>query len=274
MSDAYATGCLPSPPDPRDFPPQALGPEDVAAMPRFYRITGWAAVQNQGPEGTCAGHAGKGIADHRELTLPDPAAPYRRRRSARDLYEGARAMGGYDGIAEGAYLRDICKALQKAGVCEERHWPYQANLRGTPHAEAEASRATHMAAAYYRIPTDVLAVKAELMRRGPLLVRIETCEGFHRPRTGEPIVRRGAKGGGHAVVVLGWNDANRSWRIRNSWGTAWAEGGYADLSYDYGLTEVWSFDPLVIADPQPPAPPVPPAPLSWWEQLARWISSL
>jgi hypothetical protein len=37
--------------------------------------------------------------------------------------------------------------------------------------------------------------------------------------------------GGHAVTIVGYDD--RGFLIKNSWGEAWGEGGYATLLYDY-----------------------------------------
>ncbi|RKZ25050.1 hypothetical protein DRQ26_06550, partial [bacterium] len=37
--------------------------------------------------------------------------------------------------------------------------------------------------------------------------------------------------GGHAVVILGWNDADSCWICKNSWGTGWGESGYFRIKY-------------------------------------------
>lgn len=44
----------------------------------------------------------------------------------------------------------------------------------------------------------------------------------------------GSNGGtaGHAFVVVGYDDSRELFRVKNSWGTAWADGGYAWVSYD------------------------------------------
>jgi len=42
----------------------------------------------------------------------------------------------------------------------------------------------------------------------------------------------------HAVILVGYNDTDRYWVIKNSWDTTWGEGGYMRVSYnnDCGLT--------------------------------------
>jgi hypothetical protein len=35
---------------------------------------------------------------------------------------------------------------------------------------------------------------------------------------------------GHAIACTGWDDVNRFWICRNSWGPSWADGGYFRVS--------------------------------------------
>ena len=41
-------------------------------------------------------------------------------------------------------------------------------------------------------------------------------------------------GVGHAVVIVGYDDATSSWLCKNSWGSAWADGGYFRIGYGDG----------------------------------------
>jgi hypothetical protein len=47
-------------------------------------------------------------------------------------------------------------------------------------------------------------------------------------------------GGGHAMIAIGYDDARKAFRIQNSWGRSWGDGGYAWLGYDFWVrnTEV------------------------------------
>lgn len=35
----------------------------------------------------------------------------------------------------------------------------------------------------------------------------------------------------HAIALVGWNDADQAWILRNSWGTNWGEDGYMRIKY-------------------------------------------
>jgi C1A family cysteine protease len=50
------------------------------------------------------------------------------------------------------------------------------------------------------------------------------------PGSGEKVL------GGHAVLAVGYDDAEQRLLVRNSWGDGWGQGGYFTLPYAY-LTE-------------------------------------
>jgi C1A family cysteine protease len=41
----------------------------------------------------------------------------------------------------------------------------------------------------------------------------------------------GDMAGGHAVVIIGYDDAGGYWIVKNSWGTGWGESGYFRIAY-------------------------------------------
>ena len=40
-------------------------------------------------------------------------------------------------------------------------------------------------------------------------------------------------GEGHTMIAVGYDDARKAFRIQNSWGRAFGDGGYAWVSYDF-----------------------------------------
>lgn len=66
----------------------------------------------------------------------------------------------------------------------------------------------------------------------------------------------------HAIVLTGWDNATRTWVLRNSWGTAWGEEGY--MRIQWGLSNVGYSSNYVVyhpavptAGPSPTSSPVP-----------------
>jgi len=53
--------------------------------------------------------------------------------------------------------------------------------------------------------------------------------------------------GGHAVLVVGYDEARRVFIVRNSWGGRWGDGGHFYLPYDFfthrvaGRSLAWDF---------------------------------
>ncbi|MCK4341957.1 MAG: hypothetical protein KAY37_09570 [Phycisphaerae bacterium] len=52
----------------------------------------------------------------------------------------------------------------------------------------------------------------------------------------------------HCVMLVGWNDADGIWYLRNSWGTDWGEGGY--MRIPYGCSRV-GYSTLYVTYPGP-----------------------
>lgn len=253
-------GCLPSPPDDRDWPAQAPNPEDVAALPPRFDLGFQPPIVNQGAEGACIGTALAGVLGFFELALG-----FGRLRSARDAYELAREEEPVAG--EGAYIRAALKAAQKRGICEERTRPYVAHKPIAPGLTAEVERLCCKVKAYWRVPASVVEMKVAMRNNNaPLFVRVLVTDAFRNPIAGSLIVGPGREGGGHGVPLVGWDDARRAWRVRNSWGTNWGDGGYAWLSYDHFIPEAWVATPSLMATPVPPAPV-----RNWWAWLFPWL---
>ncbi len=71
------------------------------------------------------------------------------------------------------------------------------------------------------------------LQDGPLAVCMYVSDSFHAYRGGiyryspdEPYSF------GHAVLLVGYNDSEQCFKVKNSWGTWWGEGGYLRIAYD------------------------------------------
>ncbi|GFR48724.1 hypothetical protein Agub_g10681 [Astrephomene gubernaculifera] len=75
--------------------------------------------------------------------------------------------------------------------------------------------------------------------------------------------------GYHQVTVVGYDDTNSYWIVKNSWSSGWGDSGYVRISYNagvglmsgdwdniYGLT--WAPSSVTTSPPPPSSPPPPP----------------
>ncbi len=77
----------------------------------------------------------------------------------------------------------------------------------------------------------IQAVK-DALKKGPLVTSMTVYEDFLAYGGGIYKTTTTKTSGGHAVSLVGYNDAERYWIIRNSWSDAWGEKGYARISWD------------------------------------------
>ncbi len=144
--------------------------------------------------------------------------------------------------------------------------------------DAQVPQAAHAAAKRYRIDTwrtvnaqAPMEVKAQLAAGFPVMIGAEIDEGFARLR-GDQMWRdrQGEVKGGHAMVVVGYDDGRKAFRLINSWGTEWGDGGYVWVTYDHfarvvreayvaldaknGPADVSPTDPAPVPRPGPTPP--------------------
>ena len=74
------------------------------------------------------------------------------------------------------------------------------------------------------------AVKQAVMN-GPLIATMTVYDDFMDYQSGVYKHVTGAVDGGHAVSIIGWNDADGAWICRNNWGTSWGEAGFFEIAY-------------------------------------------
>lgn len=190
------------------------------------------SVYNQGKEGSCTANAGVAA---RVMLLQNPKLLL----SRAFLYYEERSLEGTTNRDSGATIRDVCRALNIYGVCEETYMPYLSTAISTaPSSSAILNANKYKIKAYQRLLSlnDVklyLATSAQ-----PVLIGMEVFQSMETvtvaktgqlpmPKVGEQLL------GGHAVLVVGYDDNKKVLIVRNSWGAAWGDKGYFYMPYSY-----------------------------------------
>jgi hypothetical protein len=184
------------------------------------------AVFDQASVGSCTAQA---LAAGVEALLP--RAGYAAERPDRAaLYRREREMIGTTHEDSGAIIADGIAVLSQGWEREEGEPPGTWGDRWTRPARALSPVAPRLINAE-PLDFDVATICTELDAGHPVVVGLqvtrdwETFTGDTLPEpTGDVI-------GGHAVLLVGYDLALRCFRVRNSWGSAWRDGGYAWLPW-------------------------------------------
>ena len=74
-------------------------------------------------------------------------------------------------------------------------------------------------------------IKAALAHYGPLPTSMLVYEDFMHYKSGVYSRVSGKPVGGHAVLIVGYNDQDQCFIVKNSWGPNWGEGGFFRIAY-------------------------------------------
>lgn len=230
-------GWRPDKPDHRDYLYTVPRRIAKAALPKKVDLTaGCPVVYDQGQLGSCTGNAIAGGYEFDQLKqgLTDfmPSRLF--------IYYNERALEGTVREDAGAEIRDGIKTIAKQGVCTEKTWPYLISKFATkPPKKAYTEGLKHQAIQYQRLDnTDINQLKGCLAEGYPVVFGFSVYESFESdtvaetgkvnlPKKSEQLL------GGHAVLLVGYNDSTKRWLVRNSWGTEWGLKGYFTMPYSY-----------------------------------------
>jgi len=154
------------------------------------------------------------------------------------IYFNEREIEGTIDSDSGAMIRDGIKSVVKAGVCPEPEWPYREDkFRWAPDHECYEHAKKHQVLEYRRVAR-TLDMAHCLAEGFPFVFGFTVFESIDDPAVGEtgrislPAPDDRVKGG-HAVLAVGYDDAIRCFKFRNSWGTTWGDKGHGYLPYAY-----------------------------------------
>jgi C1A family cysteine protease len=227
-------GWVPDLPDQRDYKFGAIY-KIPAKLPASVDLRSQCSpVEDQGELGSCTANALAGALEFLELKDKVPFADL----SRLFIYYNERVIEHTVNSDSGAMLRDGIKTLAKQGVCTEAKWPYViAQFTKKPSAACYKEAADHQITSYQRLLT-VDEMRSCLADGYAFVFGFTVYESFessavartgtvNMPKPGEKVL------GGHAVVAVGYDDKQKRFTIRNSWGTGWGKKGYFTMPYAY-----------------------------------------
>ncbi len=163
------------------------------------------------------------------------------------------------GSCNGWYLDSTAEYLKADGITDEACYQYQAS--DLPCGDKCADWDTRMTkisdwgwvGGYYGLAT-VDELKTEL-QNGPVYTLMAVYSDFFYYASGIYEHVSGCLEGYHAVAIVGYDDTNKYWICKNSWGSGWGESGWfrIKMGTDEALIEegtLW-FDMATTPEPPP-----------------------
>lgn len=139
--------------------------------------------------------------------------------------------------AAGTTLKAAADILRKYGAAPETLLPFHINTTMYTGKEIDffATLATRKIASYFNLQRNLPKWRSWLAAQGPILVGLNVDETWDNATATQgklDVFKPNTVRGGHAVTVVGYTKDGR-FIIRNSWGKAWGDHGFAYASEAY-----------------------------------------
>ena len=192
-------------------------------------------VEDQGTIGSCTANAIVGAVEYIFNVMNGGHVDL----SRLFVYYNARRMSDRENEDCGSSMAHAMAAFLAHGACPEEAWSYDParwNMRPSDDAYNSALMLRQMH--YGRVaPNDMR--KAMLLSGLPIIFGMGVPEHLMMTVGAEtgymPAPADGnweEPSGGHAMLIVGFDDAQRGWIVRNSWGPDWGVGGHVLIDYD------------------------------------------
>jgi hypothetical protein len=189
---------------------------------------------DQGKQGSCVGwsvgyaarayyvSAGEGRSLSRRANIPSPAY----------IYNLTLSRSEVTNCGHGMMISEALDTLKEGGV-SLADYPYdERRCSPPPSSVIEAASQFRIRDSQTIARNELDTIKGELAQGNPVVFGMRVTRGFIRHRGARVYERHDADFvGSHAMVLIGYDEGRQAFRLQNSWGRGWGDGGRAWLSY-------------------------------------------
>ncbi|MCX8062478.1 MAG: protease inhibitor I42 family protein, partial [Anaerolineales bacterium] len=245
-------------------------PEQIIVMQDLPAAFNWCAlgkctpVRDQRNCGSCWAFATTGVLESKLLIAEKGSQDLSEQYLLSCNTNGWDCQGGW--FAHDYHIWKTPPSETEAGAVLESAFPYQATMVpcNGPYAHPYRALSWSYVNRYVEIPS-VAEIKQAIYTYGPVAAAVCAGPAFSSYRSGifstDEKSSCGSNMVDHGVVLVGWDDAQGVWILRNSWGPYWGEGGYMRIKY--GISNVGFGANYLVYNTSPspttPAPTTPPS---------------
>jgi C1A family cysteine protease len=197
-------------------------------------------VRNQGACGSCYAFSATGVAESLFMIAEELPGTNVDLSESYLMFCLSAFYGGFYGCNGASYDYEEMEALVTHGTVDEACYPYDQGLTSDCGAACEQPSLQIQLAGWGRIPcNDTDAIKTAIVTYGPVNAAVFVSDAFQAYsggvyndlRTSCPEAPCYYTATNHAIMLVGWDDADQAWILRNSWGGGWGESGYMRIAY-------------------------------------------
>jgi C1A family cysteine protease len=193
------------------------------------------AVYDQGQLGACTGNGWAAAVEF--LRMKQGLADFTPSRLF--IYYNERVIEGEVSTDAGASISNGAHVVSTQGCPPETDWPYDiTKFADDPPQAAFQDGLKHLALQVQQVSQDLTSMKEVLATGLPIVIGFTVYESFESSTVAStgmvPMPGHHEKQvGGHCVVLVGYDDSQSMFIVRNSWGTSWGMAGYFMMPYAY-----------------------------------------
>lgn len=227
-------GWVPDLPDHRDIMYSAVHKIPAELPPLVDLRPTCSPVENQEELGSCTANALVGALEFLENKDKIPYTDL----SRLFVYYNERVIEHTTSSDSGAMIRDGIKTLAKQGICSEKIWPYDiSKFSDKPGHNCYKEATKHRITTYSRLQA-IDEMRTCIADGYPFVFGFTVYQSFESQEVAQTgIVQLPQPGeqplGGHATLSVGYDDSQKRFTVRNSWGSDWGIQGYFTIPYDY-----------------------------------------
>ena len=246
-----------APPDARDYKLKTSNPEIYKSLtPKVDLRPIVPEVLDQGQTSACTAHA---------LTMAERIARIKQvlhdvKLSRIFVYFNERLIEGTTSSDAGAILRDGANVLHTYGAPLESDWPFDpSQLTVKPPDQAYKDAVQDEVNNYFTVDQTLNEIKLCLFEGYPVAFGatiFNEFEGDEVAKTGiVPMpTNNSVQAGGHAILIVGYDDSTQRFTVLNSWSDQWGDKGYCYFPYDYITntdlcSDFWTIRSVLPNDP-------------------------
>jgi C1A family cysteine protease len=240
-----AAGYIPSPIDPND---EVYSFKDEPISKNVDLATYLTPIKDQGQLGSCTAFP---IAAVYEFAANQNNKPTNV--SELFIYYNARVLRGNTEEDSGATLLEAINGVKEKGACLTDVYPYDIkNFKNVPSDNAFVQAKHQVVEKACRVKIAEKDFKHAIANGYPIIFGLKLFQSFY-PKNTSGIIKYpttkeaiNTKHGNHAMLIVGYNDDEKLFKVRNSWGSKFGDNGYCYIPYDYASNPEFCQEAFVI----------------------------